>query len=190
MNNLLDFHSLKNNKYDKSIIVDFIKNAHTLSDIGHYKKRLTSFGYGTDEIFINQFIKNNIEIISSQMEYNPNWFIFNNLETIKTNKFSFNIFKYLFGSYYNKQSLDHMITEYDKIFYKLNKKNDQVVYLCERFYKLLKYMIKNNIEWINMNDMKLIYKYFNNIVFTVGFLKVNLKTKKLIDIELYHPTYI
>lgn len=179
-----------NTKYDKNIIIDFIKNAHNLSDTGYYKKRLTTFGYGTDETFINQFIKKNISHINCQINYNPNWFIFNNIDIIKTNKFSFKIFKYLMGNKYNGETLDQMIIYVDDIFYKSNKNVQHSIEISAKIYKLIKYMIKNKIEWIRLNEMKIMYKYFKNIVSASAFFKINLNTNKLISVELYEPIYI
>ena len=55
-----------NKKFNKSIITDFIKNASNIIDTGFYRKRLKAFGYGTDELFINDyFLYKNSSILVS-----------------------------------------------------------------------------------------------------------------------------
>lgn len=173
-----------NKKYDHLILTDFIKNANKLKNTGYYKKRLTTFGYGTDEIFINNFIKKYCEFIYCEINYSPNWFIWDNLKEINKNSDSPKYFKYLLGIYYNNESLQEMIKMIDSMFFYENiKKSDKMKYISKRYYLLIDYLIKNNIEWINMNQMKIISKYLKDIVISPIFYKINLKTMKLIAIE-------
>jgi hypothetical protein len=57
-------------------------------------------------------------------------------------------------------------------------------YISKRFYLLIDYLIKNNVEWINMNQMKIINKYLKDIVISPIFFKVDLKKRKLVDVEI------
>jgi hypothetical protein len=174
-----------NKKYDKTILVDFIKNAHKLKNTGYYKKRLTTFGYGTDEIFMNTFIKKHSDFLYCQINYSPNWFIWDNLEKINKNPDSQKYFKYLLGIYYNNETLPQMIKMIDDMFfYENHKQNDKMKYISKRFYLLIDYLIKNNVEWINMNQMKIINKYLKDIVISPIFFKVDLKKRKLVDVEI------
>ena len=63
--------------------------------------------------------------------------------------------KYLLGIYYKKETLHQMIKTIDAMFYYEDRKqSDKMKYIAKRFYLLIDYLIKNNIEWINMNQMK------------------------------------
>ena len=178
-------------KYDKNILIDFIKNAHNIKDTGHYNKRYNSFDYGTDELFINKYLFKTLDHIYLKMDYHTNWFIYFNLDTIKVNKFSKKIFKYLLGEYYEKHmSLDDMITFFDKAFFEVNKKTELNTYLSIRFNNLVKYMIKNKIEWIPMNQLKFIYKHLRKLLYSLLYIKINLKTYTPEDILYLDTIYI
>jgi hypothetical protein len=173
-----------NKKYDKKILTDFIKNADKLKNKGYYKKRLTAFGYGTDEIFMNTFIKKYSDFIYCEINYSPNWFIYDNLKEIYKNPNSSKYLKYLLGIHYKKETLHQMIKTIDAMFYYEDRKqSDKMKYIAKRFYLLIDYLIKNNIEWINMNQMKIISKYLRGIVISPIFYKIDLKTMKLVTIE-------
>lgn len=175
---------LGNKKYDHKILTEFIKTADKLKNTGYYKKRLTTFGYGTDEIFINNFIKKHCDFIYCEINYSPNWFIWDNLKEIKKNPNSPKYLKYLLGVYYKNETLQQMIKMIDDMFfYEDRKQSDKMKYISKRFYLLIEYLIKNKIEWINMNQMKIISKYLRDIVISPIFYKIDLKTMKLITIE-------
>jgi hypothetical protein len=57
-------------------------------------------------------------------------------------------------------------------------------YIAKRFYLLVDYLLKNNIEWINMNQMKIINKYLKDIVISPIFFKIDLKNRKLVNLEI------
>jgi hypothetical protein len=182
-----------NVKRDRHILTEFIQNAHTLSDTGHYNRRLSTFGYGTDEMFINRFITQHVasKTIYCQINYNPNWFIYINCKLIKSNKAeTFRIFKYIFGSYYTNQTLDKMISQFDEAFYKVHTVSDKVRYFSRRFYKMIKYTLKRRIDWIKRHEQKLIYKQFNNVISAAAFFKINVSDKKIIDVDVFEPTYV
>ena len=63
-------------KIDKKVIIDFISNVDTIESKGHYGKRLTPFGYGIDEIFINEFFLPKIGKINIIIDYQPSYFLF------------------------------------------------------------------------------------------------------------------
>jgi hypothetical protein len=187
--NLMHFNSIK---YDKNLFIDFIKNASNIKDIGKYEKRLTPFGYGTDEIFINNYLMKKINIIHYQIQYNPNWFIYYNLELIKKNVKSYKILRYILGEYYeNKFDLDEMIKFIDESFYQIHKRTVINNYLTKRIYKILKYMFRNNIDWMKKSDTKFILKVLAKQKIILGCLhfKINLENKKIIDTIIYDPVY-
>jgi hypothetical protein len=179
-------------KYDKNILINFIKNAHNIQDLGRYGKRDAPFGYGTDEMFINKYLFKSLDYIYNKVEYHTNWFIYFNLDTIKINKFSKKIFEYLLGKYYEKNmTLDDMITFFDNAFItEINKKTKLNTYLSIKFHKLIKYMIKNKIEWIPMNQLKFIYKFLRNVLYSMLYVKINLKTYNPEEVLYFNTIYI
>jgi hypothetical protein len=164
--------SLFNYKFNHNIIIDFIKNIKDVKSIGQYEKRFTDFGFGTDEVFLNEYLikKDNYKILFDNniniglfINYNANWFMFFQKNELKLNTDSPKIFKFILGKYYKKKStLDEMIDSID------NKINNGVLeeqkYISKRFYKIIKYFVKRNKEWINLSIMQIINNHFKYVI--------------------------
>ena len=186
---LMHFNAIK---YDKNIFINFIKSAHTIVDTGQYNKRFSAFGYGTDEIFINQYLLSNIDIIYCQINYNINWFIYHNLDLIKTNKNSYKILKYILGDYYNiKYDINKMITVIDNSFYRIYKRTVINNYFTNRSYKIIKYMYKNNINWMLKSHYNIILKIKKkNILLCNLFIGIDIKKQKILNIIDQDQVYL
>ena len=90
----------------------------------------------------------------------------------------------MLGIYYKNETMQQMIKIIDDMFfYEDRKQSDKMKYISKRFYLLIEHLLKKNIEWINMNQMKLISKYLRGIVISPIFYKIDLKTMKLVTIE-------
>ena len=189
-----------NKKYDKNIILDFIKNAKNIMDKGYYNKRETPFGYGTDELFLNDYFiyANNFKNIKDVklnmfIPYNLNWFLyyFKNDLVHHQRKLSFTYMKFLLGKYWNNNStFDEMFNLLDKYTYNPNNYSDEKKYLGTRYYKLMKYLRINNKEWFDPFLINIISKYFNKILFSISIIEFNPMNLQIIKINHLHKNLI
>lgn len=160
-------------KFDKAIIIDFIKKAHTILDKGMYNKRLDPFGYGTDELFINKyllskdFISNNNIKFGLFLNYDINWFLYYyKNELLKDNPSkTYENLKFILGDLYTENmSIDNMFNTIDKLTYQIKSNNSNKIYISNRFYQLIKKIILKKEEWFSKEHINLIYKYYYDIV--------------------------
>jgi hypothetical protein len=178
-------------KYDYNILINFIKNAENIKDKGFYDKRLTPFGYGTDELFINKYFIKNINYIYITINYTPQWFIYHSKDIIfKSPKKTFKIFKYILGKYYNNQNIEEMFNFIDKNLYNIFKRTTINTYLAKRFYIIIKYLINKNKKWLSNNIMNIIIKYFNNILYSTAYFKIDMVNNKLVNIINKNVLYV
>jgi hypothetical protein len=63
-------------KLDHKQMSDFIRNAHMNKSLGKYEKRFSPFGFGTDEIFLNDYILPNFETYNIMLDYQISYFMF------------------------------------------------------------------------------------------------------------------
>jgi hypothetical protein len=174
-------------KYEHSLLVNFIKNAHKIQDLGQYGKRKTPFGFGTDELFLNKYLLVQSPTVWMFMQYSINWFIFHfKRQLLRENmkQLTFEVLTKIVGKYSKGQSIDKMFDFIDKHTYEVTKKTPENVYLSQNYYNVLHYLLENKIEWMPIHIMKIIVKYFDNIVFCSAFIKINTETKKVIDIHI------
>jgi hypothetical protein len=172
-------------KFNKKILLDFIKNK-------TYKK----ISFPIDNIFLNNYLIRHITNASYISVYNPLYFLcyYDYYEMIIDNKDSFKYMKFILGKY-AKKTLDEMTNFIDNIYVDayndLNKftaiTTNKNIYISKRFYKFLRYSIKNNISWIPLGLIKLIIDNYNNIIFTYSIIELNLKTKKIVKITNIKP---
>ena len=181
-------------KFDKDIIINFIENAHNIKDTGFYNKRFKPFGFGVDEIFINKYLLSNIDKYASIIEYNISYFMYHSKQRIMKSKNSEIIFKYILGKYYKKgMSVYDMYKFIDKQTYQITRWNESADYLSKRFYKIISYLHKKNIKWLERNIIDLTYKYLNNLIYAFLIITTNGNSKefnKLLDINLGDPIYV
>ncbi len=181
-------------KFDKKILLNFIKDAPKIKDLGHYNKRLTPFGYGTDEIFLNNYFIKHITTASFITSNNPQYFLYHYKEIIINNKNSLQYMKFILGKYAENKNLNEMLHFFDEAFYDIKLgvpikyKTNINNYLATRFYKFLRYCIKNNITWIP--TAKVIIDNYNNIIFSYSIIEFNLITNKIINITNIKPIMV
>ena len=134
-------------KFDKNIIIDFIKNAHNIKDKGFYNKRDTTFGFGIDKIFINKYLLSTIDKYATIIEYSISYFMYQYKKRIMKSKNSKIILKYILGKYYKKgMSVYDMYKFIDKETYQITKWNESSDYLSKRFYKIISYLHKKKLN--------------------------------------------
>lgn len=164
-------------KYDKNILLKFIKNAHNIKDKGFYNKRETTFGFGVDEIFINNYLLPNVKKYSSIIEYNISYFLFHSKKRIMKSKNSEIIFKSIIGKYYKEgMSVEDMYNFIDSKTYMVKERNEIINYLTKRFNKVISYLYKNKTKWIELNIINILEENLKNIIY--GFVIITSDSKK------------
>jgi curved DNA-binding protein CbpA len=182
-------------KTENSMIIDFIKNAHKIESKGKYGKRLTTFGYGIDEIFLNDYLVKKQKNASIIVEYQPSYFIFHSNDRImeqKNREVSSKILSMILGKYgKNMTTLEDKIKFVDKNFYNVTEKNDINNELSKRFSYVIEYLVKHNKAWLNMNAQKIINGFMKHIISCVIIANIDIKGDKcnLKKIDLHNVVY-
>ncbi len=167
--NLCGFY---NKKYSSEIITDFITNAHKIDDKGLYNVRNSTFGFGTDELFLNNYfiykkgVTTNIEL-AIIFDYDINWFLYGyKKDLIETKPLITNKNLTFILENFKKQnsSLEDMFNTIDSLVYKINYKDPKKIFITKKYYMLIEQLLNKNNEWFDIKIMKLINKYYKNII--------------------------
>lgn len=183
-----------NKKYNYEIITDFIDKAPTIQNKGIYGKREKPFGYGTDELFLNEYFiyakdyTNGTEL-GSMFEYDINWFIYHYKEDMmKENpNLSRDYLTYILDDLYKPNlTTEELFDLLDSKIYQINYKNKDKINLTTNYYKLLKILVEEKKKWFDRSIMKLINKYYQGIIqclSIVFFNKENMDIYKVVNIN-------
>lgn len=152
-------------KTDHKIIIDYIENIDKNKSKGYYGKRETDFGFGVDEIFINDILLPKIGSIGVIIDYQISYLMFHSKDRIMNNKQSNNILSLILGKYDNdKFTINDKYNFIDKQTYHVRTKNKINKTISKRFSKVIKYLYEHKLKWIDTNFIKFIYKYLLNVV--------------------------
>jgi hypothetical protein len=162
-------------KYDKNILTKFINNAHKIKSTGHYRKRLTTWGYGIDELFLNDiFVKNKIFLIFK--EYQISHILRKSKKYLMDNsriKNSEKILKLIIDNVKEqtkdiipdkKLNIDEMINIIDKYTFGIKKRTYINDIISINFYKAITQSLKTNNMFLGINVMIFVSKYLMNII--------------------------
>lgn len=180
-------------KYDHKILINFIKSAHNDKSLGNFHKRYTPFGYGTDELFLNNHLFYKVITNIYSMFYYDIFYLMEFEKKYIFTKYpkrTTKILKYIYGKY-NDSDNNTPEKLYDfgnKLFRHVFKTTDMHNYMTIRFLKILKHLEKHKKIWLNKNSVNIINKYFNNIVHAIVLIKANNNT--IIDIITIDPQFI
>ena len=175
------------NKFDKNIIINFIKNAENVKEKSVYNKRKTTFDYGIDEIFINDYLLKNKEKCGL-IPYGISYFLYYTKNRILKSKNSKLILKYILGKFYNNHmTIKDMFSFIDKNTYK--KEDNTSLYLITRFYKIISYLHDKNIKWLPRSLMNILNLYLNNLIKGDLIIFYN-KNNEIINIKILHGKYL
>ena len=189
-----------NVKFDKSIIIDFITNAKNISDKGIYGKRLKSYGYGTDELFLNEYFlyansyKNISDIkLGILIYYDINWFMYyykNELLVDMASK-TYNNLKLILGKFYNKLlTSEQMFNKIDKLTYQIKSYNPDKIYISNNFYKLINELDSKNLEWFSLDNIRIINKYFSSIIDCLAVVYFNPENLDIYNVKILKKNII
>ena len=179
-------------KLNKKNLIDFFKNIDTIFpkwNIGYYNKRFTTYGFGIDEMFINDYLFKNFKEYSAMFQYFISYFIYmyvKHKKMIKNNNMSKNIFRYILGKYYNENmGINDMINFIDKYTYNIKEYTSINNYLTIRFNNIISYLYKKNIIWMDMTTMKLIHEHLNDVIYGTVVITTNYNID-FININVYN----
>lgn len=189
-----------NVKFPKSIITKFIQNASNINDKGIYGKRLKPYGYGTDELFLNEYFLylDNYKYIKGiklgmLINYDINWFMYyykNELLEDMASRTYANL-KSILGKFYKpNMTSEQMFRLIDKLTYQIKSTNSNKIYISNNFYKLIEELNFKNLEWFSLEDIKLIYKYFINIIDCLAVIYFNPSDLQITDVNILEKNII
>ncbi len=193
-----NFMLFPDKKYDRNLILKFIEQAPEIKDVGAYNKRLTPFGFGVDELFINKYFIQHIN--ESKMGflsfYYPSALLWKliNLKLIINIDEMYKILRYILGKYYERQAtLEDMINVLDSAFYQRNiktknnkifrkrlyEKNEMNIYLARRIYSFLKESLEKKYKWIDLKLLKFLIDNQDGIIASIAIANYNFKKNKV-----------
>lgn len=167
-------------KENKQLLENFILNADKIESLGHYGKRLTTFGYGIDEIFINDILLPIIKNYTVVIEYQISYFLYHSKQYLLEKKnmiITSKILNMILGKYANKDfNVNRKLNYIDQHTYQIRSLNDINDHLSKRFTYVIEYLISNNIKWFEYPVLNFINKYLKNIVSSVLLINCNINT--------------
>jgi hypothetical protein len=177
--------------YKKKIIIDFIKNIHTLKNVGYYGKRFTDWGFGVDEIFINEFLVHKMPRFNFIFQYTSLYILKHYKYEIIANPESLKIMKQILGKYYNnKISLVENIEKNRNEILNIPSINEKFIEISKRFYSTIKELHDNNNKWLPDIFMDLLLNKFKNIIKCVCLIEFDNTQQSIQKIHLYKKTMI
>lgn len=189
-----------NVKFSKSIILNFIENAPNINDKGIYGKRLKSFGYGTDELFLNEYFlyannSNNIKKIKLGilLNYDVNWFLYYYKSELMKDMAAktYSNLRFILGKFYKpNMTAEQMFNLMDKLTYQIKSSDINKIYISSQYCKLINELNFKNLEWFSLEHIKMIYKYFLNIVDCLSVVYFDPINLEIIDVNILKKNII
>lgn len=186
--------SVPDKKYEKNIITDFIENAYKIKSKGYYEKRLTTYGYGIDEIFLNDVLVKNDDF-SIIIDYQISYFIYHSRKYLlnkerrkksyKTIKLIIDGLEELDINEYTQENrfefkdqlttstkiipddnstLEELLDFIDQNTYSIRNKTNINDILSIRFYEAIKYSLDENKTFLEKSVMDFISTHLLNII--------------------------
>lgn len=179
-------------KLDHKIIMDFIKNANKIKSLGNYGKRLTTFGHGIDEIFLNEYLLPKLGEINIIIDYQVSYFLFHSkphmLEPARVNKTD-EILSTIIGPYdQGGFSVEDKFEFIDKATYQIRESTPTNDEISRRFTKVIEYLVEHKNVWIEKNVLMFIYNYLLHIISSNIIIKYSYK-KGILDTKTYDTIY-
>ncbi len=184
--------SYNSEKYDHRIIMDFILNAENIKSKGIYGKRLTPFGFGVDEIFLNDFLLPEIKNYKCIIDYQISYFLYHsNSRIIDKNKIdqSTKILPMILGDLLTvDMNVSEMLNFIDKNTYGIRNRTDINNELSRRYTSVIEYLEESKKHWLEKNVQHFVHKYLKNIISACIVLEITYDTK-LNDVKIYNAVH-
>lgn len=79
---------------------------------------------------------------------------------------------------------EQMFILIDKLTYQIKSSNPDKIYISNNYYKLIEELNFKNLEWFSLSDIKLIYKYFFDIIDCVAVIYFNPSNLEITDVNI------
>jgi hypothetical protein len=175
-----------NKKYYHEIITDFIINAKNIKDKGIYGKREKPFGYGTDELFLNDYFiyskKYNIDAdLGLVYDYDINWFVFYYKEDLlnENTKNTHEYLKKILDMDDTNLSTEELFNLLDKKIYHIFPFDKEKIKITKRYYDLIENLVKNKKEWFDFDNMLVVDKFYHGVIESISIVFFDKKTLKI-----------
>lgn len=157
-------------KVDHNLIINFIRDAGEgkIKSKGHYGKRDTDFGYGIDEIFLNDVFIEHVGEINTIIDYQTSYLLFHSkrflTEPDRIEKTS-RILDTIMGSYADqKLSVNQKFEFIDKNSYQIREKTEINDEISRRFTQVVDYLISEKKTWMESTVQHFIHTYLRHII--------------------------
>lgn len=179
-------------KMNHDTIINYIKNADKIESKGYYGKRNTTYGYGIDEIFINDYFLPKIGSINIIIDYQLSYFLFHSktymLEPDRIEKSS-EILSIILGPYDKVgMTAEDKINYIDGATYLIHERTPKNDEISRRFSNVIKYLIENKKIWLEKKVQTFIYDYLLNVISANIIIEYNYK-HGIVDVKKYEAIY-
>ncbi len=180
-------------KYDRSILENFIFNAQKHDSLGLYGKRTTTFGFGIDEIFLNEILVPIIKDFWMALDYQLSYILFHTKDYLyeeKRNNVTQNVFSYILGKYDRPNStIEEKYNLIDASTYLVRERTEMNSYISKRFYDVIEYQELHKKKWIPRRLVKLIHKNLMDVISATVIVRTNVNAR-IKDVQIMSPIYV
>lgn len=182
-------------KFDHNFIIDFIKKADTFECKGCYGKRDTTFGFGIDEIFINNYFIPKLEYYNAIIEYEMSYLLYHSKDFIFDSKhidYTTKLLGLILGKFNDTDlGANKKMEIIDLYTYLIRLKTEETNELSKNYSFIIKCLAENNKKWIPKPFIDFIYKYLLNIIsaIVVISIKYNQNQSQIQDVIKYDVIY-
>jgi hypothetical protein len=161
------------------ILSSFIKNADKIESKGNYGKRETTFGYGIDEIFLNDYLLKSVDSFKIIIDYQLSYFFYHSKPRLLDKSMidvSNELLSILLGSFNDvKMTPEEKINFIDKSTYQIKTVTDINDELSRNFSQILTELAKIKKYWFEHKVQDFMYKYLSHIISTILVVETNSK---------------
>jgi hypothetical protein len=184
-------------KFDRSIIMNFIRNADKYESKGYYGKRLTTFGFGVDEIFLNDILLTHAGKVNVIIDYQICYFFFHSTPHMLDEKrieSTSKILDIIIGDIIPDEDKKEMTAEQkifiiDKTTYRKRDKTKTNDDMTRRLTMVIDNLVKNNKIWMEKEVQQFMYDYLRHIISATLVIQYNHSENAVVSVDAYDTVY-
>lgn len=182
-------------KLDHKIIMDYIENADKIESKGNYGKRNTTYGFGIDEIFLNEYLLPKLGNVNIIIDYQISYFLFHSnkhlTEPDRIDKTS-EILSIILGPYDEAPVADGRAEKQfdiiDKATYQIRERTTKNNEISRRFTGVIEHLIENKNVWLEKNILMFIHSYLLHVISANVVISYDYK-KGILGAKIYDAVY-